>query len=190
MGESLVCLRHSMNVVLFLNRSTAHVGGIRQLVRQLVRHALVGPAAGVLQNPANRQTDPAVLGNFHRNLIVCAAHAPGLHFEQRLSVLDSLLEELQWIVGGAIFDLVHRTVEDPLGSILLAIPHHRVDELLRQRGVINRIRQDLARLWSASAWHRLFPWPFGRRHLVGPLGLLAPYLRSATPAASNVPRTT
>src|SRR5580658_1650353 len=160
MRESLVRFRHSVNVVLLLDRSTAHVRGIRQLIRQLIRHPFVGPAAGVLQNPADGQTHSAVLRYLHRNLIVGATHTPRLHFEQRLGVLHSLLEELQWIVGGALLDLVHCTVENPLRRIFLPIPHHRVDELLRQRGVVNRIRKDLARLWSASAWHSLLGGPF------------------------------
>src|SRR5580692_2950512 len=72
--ESLVRLRHSMNVVLFLNRPTAHVRGVGQLVGQFVRHAFVRPAASILQNPADRQAHAAILRHFHRNLVVGSAH--------------------------------------------------------------------------------------------------------------------
>src|SRR5260370_30615942 len=40
------------------------------------------------------------------------------------------------------------------------MPHHRVDEFLRQGRVVNRVRQNLAWFWSASTWHTLFRGPF------------------------------
>src|SRR5258708_25619604 len=36
------------------------------------------------------------------------------------------------------------------------MPYHRVDESLRQRRVVTRVRQNLAWFWSASTWHTLF----------------------------------
>src|SRR5579863_6824900 len=95
MRESLVRFRHAVNVILLLDRSATHVGGVGQLICQLVGHSLLRPAAGVLQNPTDRQADPAVLGNLDGHLIVGTAHAPCLHFEQRLGVLHRLFEKLQ-----------------------------------------------------------------------------------------------
>src|SRR5712692_2600840 len=60
MSECFVRLRHSVNVVLFLNGAAAHVGGVGQFVGQLVRHSLVGPGARVLQYPADGQTGSPV----------------------------------------------------------------------------------------------------------------------------------
>src|SRR5579872_4264759 len=61
--ERLIRLRHSMYVVFFLDRAAAHIRGVIQFVRQLLRHALFGPRAGIHQNPANRQAGAAVLRN-------------------------------------------------------------------------------------------------------------------------------
>src|SRR5579884_1405494 len=58
--EGSVGLGHAVYVVLFLNRSAAHVGGVVQFIRKFFRHALVGAAACILQDPANRKTRPAV----------------------------------------------------------------------------------------------------------------------------------
>src|SRR5579863_1479084 len=184
-----------MHIILLLNRSAAHVRGIVQFVRQFLRHAFFGTRAGILQNPPDRQAGSPVLRNFHRHLIVGAAYATRLHFQQRLCVFNRLLKQLERIVLRPVLDLVHRSVENPLRCVLLAVPHHRIDEFLSQRRVVYRIWQNLPRFWSASAWHMLFRSPLWRHYLAGPLGRLAPYfdrlcLRSVTPAASSVPRTT
>ena len=55
---------------------------------------ILGSAARVGDNPAHGQRGAAILRNFDRHLIIGAAHAPRLHFEQRLGVLNSLLEGL------------------------------------------------------------------------------------------------
>ena len=60
-----------------------------------------GRDRGVDQNPADGQARAPVLRNFDRNLVVGAAHAAGLHFEQRLGVLDGLLEDLERIVAAS-----------------------------------------------------------------------------------------
>ena len=101
---------------------------------QLVGHALFAAVAAVGDQPANGQRGAPVGIHLDRHLIVGAAHAAGLHLEQRLAVLDRLLEELESVVAAALlFEVLHRLVEDALGRRLLAAPHHRVDKLGDQR---------------------------------------------------------
>src|SRR5580700_11841548 len=58
--EGLVGLGHTMHVVLLLDRRATAIGRVQQLIRQLVDHALFATSAAVLQNPADRQRNPAV----------------------------------------------------------------------------------------------------------------------------------
>jgi hypothetical protein len=89
MSKSLVGFGHTVDIIFFLDRSAAHVGGIVQLVRQLFRHPFLGAAAGIQKDPADRQADPAVLCNFNRNLVVGSTNTARLDFQQRLRILSS-----------------------------------------------------------------------------------------------------
>src|SRR5713226_7829426 len=153
MRECLVRFRHAVHVFLLLHRPAARIRRVNQLIRQLVHHGLTRALPRILQQPANRQRLPAERIHFHRNLVVRAAHAPRLHFQQRLYVLDGFLENLQGIVVGFLRHLIHRAVKHPLRRRLLAFPHHRADELLHDVAGIDRI----GRLWSPEnksfAWH-------------------------------------
>jgi hypothetical protein len=96
----------------------------------------------IAYDPADRQRRAAVRIHLHGHLVVRTAYAAGLNFQQRLGVLHRFLEELQGFVATLRFKLLHRVIEDVFGSGLLAVPHHRVDKLRNQRGVVNRIRQN------------------------------------------------
>src|SRR5690606_20499124 len=85
--------------------------------------------------------------------VVRTTHAPGLHFQQRAAVLDSLFEELQRVVLRPLLDLLHGVIKNLLRDGLLAVPHHCVDEFLSERRTVQRIRQDFASLRLASAGH-------------------------------------
>src|SRR6185295_5237091 len=113
--ESFIGFRHAVDVVFFLDGAAAQIGRVVQLIGQLLGHALFRAGARVLQDPANRQAGSAIVGNFYRHLIVGAADATRLDFEQRLAVLHGLLEELQRIILRTILDLVHGRVENLLG---------------------------------------------------------------------------
>ena len=54
-GEGLVGLSHTVNIFFLLDGRAFAIGGVKQLIRQLVDHALLATAAAVLQNPADRQ---------------------------------------------------------------------------------------------------------------------------------------
>src|SRR6266481_2804283 len=88
-----------------------------------------------------------------RNLIVCTAHAPRLYFQDRLDVLDGLLERRQRIAIGFLADLVHGAVENPLRRRAFSVPHHRIDELLHQIAAVHRIGRDLAPWNESFTWH-------------------------------------
>src|SRR5579859_3976026 len=102
-SESLVGLSHAVHVFLLLHRRTTAVGGIEQLIGQLVDHALFATGAPVSDEPANGQRGAALGSHFDRHLVVGAADAAGLHFQKRLAVLDGLLEELEGFVAAALF---------------------------------------------------------------------------------------
>src|SRR6266851_2901520 len=107
----------------------------------------------ILQQPADRQRLPAERIHFHRNLVVRAAHAPCFHFQQRLHVLDGLLENFQRIVVGLLRHLIHRAVKYALRRRLLAFPHHRADELLHNVAGIDRINRLRPPENESFAWH-------------------------------------
>src|SRR5664279_2771548 len=175
-SKGLVGLSHAVHVFFLLDGSSPAIGRVEQLIRQLVDHALLATAAAVGQDPADGQRSTAVGIDLNRDLIVGAAHATGLHFQHRLGVLHGLLEQLDGLVPAFVFQLLHGPVEDVLGGTFLAIPHHGVNELVDQRGLIDRVRQGFTlrdmsfsrhksskpsaawlRTWSDSAcgWRRL-----------------------------------
>src|SRR6185437_15404130 len=93
MRESFVGFRHAVHVFFFLDGRTFTVGGVEQFVRQLINHALLAAPSGVGHEPADRERRAAISIDLDRNLIVCAAHAAGLHFKQRLGILYGLFEQ-------------------------------------------------------------------------------------------------
>src|SRR5581483_8968774 len=68
----------------------------------------------------------------------------GFHLEDRLHVLQALLEELDAFLAGALLDGVHAVVENRLGHGALAANHDRVDELRDHDVVELRIGKNLA----------------------------------------------
>src|SRR5260370_8569576 len=153
MPEGFVALRHAVPVFFFLDRPAARVGGVNQLIREFVRHRLARAFSRILQQPANRQRLPPKRVHFHRNLVVRAAHAPRFHFQHRLHVFHGLLENLQRIIVRFLRHLVHRPVKHPLRRRLLALPHHRADELLHQVVPVDRIGRLRPPKYKSFAWH-------------------------------------
>src|SRR5882762_1111604 len=137
MRECLVRFRHAVHVFLLLHRPAARIGRINQLIRELVHHRLARALPRILQQPANRQRLPA----------------ERLHFQQRLHVLDGLLENFQRIVVGLLRHLIHRAVKHALRRRLLAFPHHRADELLHNVAGIHRIGRLHSPENKSFAWH-------------------------------------
>src|SRR5437868_2884064 len=203
--ECLVRFGHAVHVFLLLHGPAASIRRINQLIRELVHHGLARALPRILQQPANRQRLPPERIYFHRNLVVRAAHAPRLHFQQRLHVLNGFLENLQRVVVGLLGHLIHRAVKHALRRRLLAFPHHRADKLLHNVAGIDRIGRLRSPENESFAWHcslSLLRKSFHAQPLTkqlpyfaaAALGRFAPYfdrpcLRFSTPAASSVPRT-
>src|SRR5882762_6672659 len=139
MRKRLIGFRHAVHVFLLLDGGAAIIGGIEQLVRELVGHAFLATAAGVSDQPADRQRRAPVGIDFDRHLVVGATYAASLHFQQRLRVFDGLLEQLQGLVAALRLQLGKRFVEDALGGRLLALPHHRVHKFGHQVRSVNWI---------------------------------------------------
>src|SRR5262249_15855169 len=137
--ESFVGFCHAVNIFLFLDRRTATVGGIEQLVRELIDHSFFATSATVTDQPANRERGATIWIHFDRHLVVRTTYTGSLYFEQRLAVLDCLLEELQGFVPALLLEVLHRLVEDQLSGTLLALVHHRVHELRNQGRTVDRI---------------------------------------------------
>ena len=140
--------------------------------------------------PAHRERGPALRTHFDRHLVRGTTDAAALHFDDRLEVRQRLLEDVHARLARAVLDEVHRAVEDPLGSALLALIHQDVDELGDGLAVVARIRQDGALYSALAAAHFLPPLPAA----APAFGFLVPYLerlwlRPLTPEASSVPRT-
>ena len=84
------------------------------------------------------------------------------------------------LAAGALGDDRQGVVDDPLGGGLLAVEHHLVDDLLDELGAVDGVRIDRPDGGSCAAGHYLAFTPYCERA----------FLRSDTPAASSVPRTT
>src|SRR5207244_8647361 len=78
------------------------------------------------------QAGPAILRDLDGNLVVRAAHAPRLDFQQRLGVLHGLLEVLEWFVARALADGIHRLRSEEHTSELQS-PDHLVCRLLLEK---------------------------------------------------------
>ncbi len=154
MRERLVGLRHAVDVLFLLDGRAAIVGGVEQLVGELIGHAFFASCAAVTDEPANGERGAPVGVHLHRHLIVRAAYAPRLHFQQRLAVLDGLLEELERFVAAFLLQLGHGAIKDGLRGGLLARPHHAVDELVGQRRAVHRIGRQFAFRDVTFSWHR------------------------------------
>src|ERR1051326_5822460 len=77
MRERLVGFRHAVDVFLLLDRSAAIIGGVEQLIAELIGHAFFSAAAAVANQPANRQRGAPVRIDLHRYLVVGATDAAG-----------------------------------------------------------------------------------------------------------------
>src|SRR4051795_4670833 len=146
-----------------------------------VGHPLPAPLGGELDEPADRQGPGAAGGDLDRHLVGRAADAAGADLEDRGQRLDRRLERLDRLAAGALGHDRQRVVDDLLGGRLLAVQHHLVDDLLDEPRAVDGVRLDGADLGGGATRHGYFFFtPYCERA----------FLRSLTPAASSVPRTT
>src|ERR1700758_1899457 len=98
--ESLVGLRHPVDVVLPLERAALLVQRVENLVGELVRHALLAPLACVRDEPAHREGACAPLRHLDRYLVVRAADAAAADLQHGSDRLHGLLEHLDRRAAG------------------------------------------------------------------------------------------
>src|SRR5262249_23086564 len=123
----------------------------------------------------------AARGDLDRHLVGRAADAAGANLEDRGQSLDRRLERLDGLAARALAEDRQRVVDDALGGRLLAVEHHLVGDLLDEARAVQGIRLDRPDGGGGAAGHRYFLFtPYCERA----------FLRSLTPAASSVPRTT
>src|SRR5436309_11507315 len=72
MCEGLVGFGHAMDIFLLLDRCSASVRGVEQLVGQLINHAFFAASTAISDDPPDGQRSTAIGIDFDRNLIVGA----------------------------------------------------------------------------------------------------------------------
>src|SRR3954447_453063 len=179
-GEGLVGLRHAEDVVLALVGAALLGLRVQQLVGQPLGHRLLPPVARELDQPADGERAGAAGGDLDRHLVGGATHATGAHLEHRRQRLDRGLQRLHRVLARALGEDGQRVVDDALGRRLLAVQHHLVDDLLDELGAMDGVGVDGPDRGGGAARHYLALTPYCERA----------FLRSETPAASSVPRTT
>src|SRR5271156_3388365 len=155
--EGLIGFGHTVNIFFLLYGCAFAIGGIQQFITQLVDHAFLTASAGVGNQPANRQRRAPVGIDLDRHLIVRAAYAAGLHLEQRLGIFDGFGEQLQSFVTAAFCLQARQSlIEDAFRCALLALPHHRVDELCHQIRTVDWIGFHCPLRRMSFSWHSAF----------------------------------
>src|SRR3979409_490990 len=81
-GESLVAFRHPMGFLFALDGSTRVLGSVKQLERELLRHAFPATLASETDDPAARRCEPALWADLDRNLVGRSTDPPRLDLEQ------------------------------------------------------------------------------------------------------------
>src|SRR3954453_7131656 len=180
MREGLVGLSHAVHVVLALERGTLLRLCVEQLACQAIGHVLFAALAAELDQPADGERAGSRCRYFDRDLVGGATDTAGLHLEHRGQCLDRVLERLDRRRARATRQRLECVVDDLLGGRLLAVEHHLVDDLLDELRVVKRVGLDRPTTCCSTAGHYLAFTPYCERA----------FLRSETPAASRVPRTT
>src|SRR6266540_1981459 len=150
-SESLVGVRHSVNVFPLLYGAAPVIGGVQQLRCELLPHGFFTSSAGAGNDPADREGGAPIVRDFDRHLVGGAADTPRLYFQDRLCLVERFLEDLDRIFLDALLDRVQGSVKDLLRGVLLAPVHHAVYEPGDQRAAVQGIGQ------RVSPWY--FPAP-------------------------------
>src|SRR5215475_393437 len=155
MRERFIGLSHSMHVLALLDSVPLARRGVHNFGGEFIDHGLLATVARVSHQPTHRQGDAAGGVDLDRDLIVGASDALRFDFDLRLKVVERFLEDLQRVFLRTLLDLVKSLINDALGHRLLAVPHHRVDELGDERAIVNRVGQNLAFWDFSSSRHKL-----------------------------------
>src|SRR4051794_17276020 len=115
-GEGLVGLRHSVDVVLLLVGAALLIGGVQDLGCELLVHLLLAALPRERDEPAHGQRASASLRHLDRHLVVGATDAARAHLEHRRDRLDGPLQHLDRALAGLLADGLERGVDDLLGA--------------------------------------------------------------------------
>src|SRR5680860_158290 len=154
MSEGLVCLRHSVDIVLALPRPALLLGRVEDFAGEALRHRVLAAVAGEVDQPAHGERAGAASGDLDRHLVGGAADPARADLERRGQVFDRRLQGLDRVLAGTLADDRQCVVDDPLGDRLLAVAHHLVDQLLDEPVAETGIRFDRADLCGGAARHR------------------------------------
>ena len=138
-----------------LDSTTPVLGRFHQFVGQALAHGFLGTLLGGFTQPAHGQRGTAHRANFNRHLIVGTTHTTALDLDHRTGVAQCGVEDFDRILAALGADDLEGAVQDALGDGFLAGKHQHVDELGDFFVVIERIRQDHALRYFATAWHFL-----------------------------------
>src|SRR5512146_2080007 len=156
MAEGLVGLGHLVRVFASLDRRAEAVHGVDELGRELLAHALAVSLSGGLDQPADAEREAAITADLDGNLVRRATDAAGLDLDDGARVAEGVLEDLEARSLGRCLGASEGLAQDPLGQVLLAIPHE-----LRVEAGRRPIGRDLLVLGLASdtraARHQRFP---------------------------------
>src|ERR1043165_1753634 len=138
-GEGLVGLSHLVRVLTALDARPEAVARVEQLVHDALDHGLLTTAAGVADQPAQREGGAATGLDLDRHLVGGTTDTARLDLDRRLHVVESALERDHRVGAGLLTGALERAVDDLLGDGALAVLQHLVDQLGDQRGAVDRV---------------------------------------------------
>src|SRR5690625_242361 len=152
-GVGAVCLGHPLDVFLLLDCTTTTLRGIEQLTGDALDGGALGAGVRRGYEPAQRERLRTARPDLDRDLIGGTTDAAAAHLDAGAHVVESLAEDLQRLLAGALLDESAGTIEDAACQVLLAVTHDLVDEGGDGGVVVNEIRFKLPDFGPMSACH-------------------------------------
>src|SRR3990172_485313 len=177
-NEGLVCLRHLVRVVPFLDRGSLLPIGLHQLRRQPFRHRPPRARASCPQEPAHGERHLPRRPHLERYLVGRAAYATRPHLEHRHDVAHRLLEHLARVFLRALGDVIESAVDYAFSHALLPILHYLVNHRLHPDAVVLSVRRRSMTDNLTASGHRKLPGTLTR-----PFGPARPVLAALLVAA-------
>ena len=119
--ERLVRFRHPVRIFFLLDGVTLSLARRDHFAGQLFGHRLLVTTTGVADQPAHGQRGPAIRTDFDRHLVRGTTNATALDLDDRLEVVERLLEHRHTRLAGLGLDRYPSRLEDPLGVALLPL---------------------------------------------------------------------
>jgi hypothetical protein len=153
MSKSLVGFSHFMSIFFLLYCCARIVVSVHQFTCKTFFHSTFAALAGIVDHPADTQSQTAVCSDFYRHLIVGAAYTTGTNFNDRHNIIESLFENFDWFfIQLAVAD-IKCAIDDRFCDALLAVQHNLVDETGYCLISIHGIRQHVTSRNSTFSRH-------------------------------------